>query len=82
MASLNGSNTFIVHNSPLGPGPKTKRWGQAPRSNFSAGVRPQSKVFNIAAATFFVMKGVAAARFWYRSRVVNFSLGSGPKVKF
>ena len=33
----------------------------------SAGARPQSKVFNIAAATFFVMKGVAAARFWYRS---------------
>ena len=72
MASLNGSNTFIVHNSLLGPsllgsGPKTHCWGQAPRSNLSAGARPQSKVFNIAAATFFVMKGVAAARFWYRS---------------
>ena len=50
--------------SPLGPGPKPKRWGQAPRSNFSAGVRPQSKVFELAAATFFVMKGVAVARFW------------------
>lgn len=63
MASLNGSITFIVHNSPLGPGPKTHCWGQAPRSNLSAGARPQSKVLNIAAATFFVMKGVAAARF-------------------
>ena len=56
-----------AHNSPLGPGPKTHCWGQAPRSNLSAGARPQSKVLNIAAAAFFVMKGVAAARFWYRS---------------
>ena len=40
-----------------------KCWGQAPRSNLSAGARPQSKVFNIAAATFFVMKGVAAGVF-------------------
>ena len=45
-------------------GPKTHLWGQAPRSNFSAGVRPQSKVFELAAAIFFVMKGVAAARIW------------------
>lgn len=27
MASLNGSNTFIVHNSPLGPSPETKSQG-------------------------------------------------------
>ena len=61
----------------MGSGPQTKslgtgllinkRWGLAPRSNFSAGVRPQSKVFELAAVAFFVMKGVAAARFWYRS---------------
>ena len=43
-------------------GPKTHLWGQAPRSNFTAGVRPQSKVFELAAVAFFVMKGVAAAR--------------------
>ena len=45
-------------------GPKTYLWGQAPRSNFSAGVRPQSEVFELAAVAFFVMKGVAAALFW------------------
>ena len=60
----------------------THLWGQAPRSNLSAGARPQSKVLNIAAATYFVMKGVAAARFWYRSRVVNFPLGPGPEIKY
>ena len=43
-------------------GPKTHLWGQAPRSNFSAGVRPRSEVFELAAVAFFVMKGVAAAR--------------------
>ena len=28
----------------LGSGPKTKCWGQAPRSNLSAGARPRDKV--------------------------------------
>jgi len=55
--------TVIHRMNPYKSDPKTKCWGQAPRSNFSAGVRPQSKVFNIAAATFFVMKGVAAGVF-------------------
>ena len=68
MASLNGSNTFIVHNSPLGPGPKTKRWGQAPRSNFSAGVRPQSEVLikDLQIFVFLEIMSYLCTRIWLK----------------
>ena len=45
-------------NDPLDDDVYCKCWGQAPRSYFSAGVRPQSKVFELAAVAFFAMKGV------------------------
>ena len=47
----------------------------------TSGARPRSKVFELAAVAFFVMKGVAAALFWVpipRQRAVKCHTGDRP----